>query len=99
MHDQKSSSTPVIHQLKSTGAWNAAWDVFAELDPVWTEKFLDMGFTPVMRGYLDQKTWELIAIAVDASCTHMYGWACAATYAARSTPARPRKRCSPSCRG
>ena len=73
MHDQKNSSTPVIHRLKSTGAWNAAWDVFAELDPVWTEKFLDMGFTPVMRGYLDQKTWELIAIAVDASCTHMYG--------------------------
>ena len=26
-----------------------------------------------MRGYLDQKTWELIAIAVDASCTHMHG--------------------------
>jgi alkylhydroperoxidase/carboxymuconolactone decarboxylase family protein YurZ len=42
------------------------------MDPAWTEKFVDMGLTPVARGALDPKTWELIAIAVDASCTHMY---------------------------
>ena len=65
--------TPVTDHLRATGAWNSAWDVFAELDPVWTEKFVDMGTTPLMRGALDRKTWELIAIAVDASCTHMYG--------------------------
>ncbi len=28
--------------------------------------------TPLVRGALDPKTWELIAIAVDASCTHLY---------------------------
>ena len=33
---------------------------------------MDMGVAPLVRGVLDQKTWELIAIAVDASCTHMY---------------------------
>jgi alkylhydroperoxidase/carboxymuconolactone decarboxylase family protein YurZ len=65
--------TPVTDHLRATGAWNPAWDEFAELDPEWTEKFLDMGLTPVKRGVLDRKTWELIAIAVDASCTHMYG--------------------------
>ncbi|MDE2363879.1 MAG: carboxymuconolactone decarboxylase family protein [Hyphomicrobiales bacterium] len=64
--------TPVTDHLRATGAWNPAWDVLAELDPVWTEKFVDMGSTPLMRGALDRKTWELIAIAVDAACTHMY---------------------------
>ena len=73
MHDRKTpSQTPVIDHLRTTGAWNPAWDSFAELDPVWTEKFMDMGATPLVRGALDPKTWELIAIAVDASCTHMY---------------------------
>jgi alkylhydroperoxidase/carboxymuconolactone decarboxylase family protein YurZ len=69
---QKNSQTPVTDQLRATGGWNPAWDSFAELDPVWTEKFMDMGVAPLLRGVLDQKTWELIAIAVDASCTHMY---------------------------
>ena len=73
MHDRKMpSQTPVTDHLRATGGWNPNWDSFAELDPVWTEKFMDMGVAPVIRGALDPKTWELIAIAVDASCTHMY---------------------------
>jgi alkylhydroperoxidase/carboxymuconolactone decarboxylase family protein YurZ len=73
MHDRKTQpQTPVTDHLRATGGWNPAWDSFAELDPVWTEKFMDMGIAPLTRGVLDQKTWELIAIAVDASCTHMY---------------------------
>jgi alkylhydroperoxidase/carboxymuconolactone decarboxylase family protein YurZ len=64
--------TPVTDQLRATGGRNPNWDSFAELDPVWTEKFMDMGVAPLARGVLDPKTWELIAIAVDASCTHMY---------------------------
>ena len=66
---QKIPQTPVTDHLRATGGWNRAWDSFAELDPVWTEKFMEMGVAPLAR---DQKTWELIAIAVDASCTHMY---------------------------
>ena len=65
-------ATPIIDRLKATGNWNPNWDPFADLDPVWTEKFMDMGLEPVRRGVLDAKTWEFIAIAVDASCTHMY---------------------------
>src|SRR6516164_3650888 len=68
----KKSQTPVTDYLRASGGWNPNWDSFAELDPVWTEKFMDMGVTPLARGVLDPKTWELIAIAIDASCTHMY---------------------------
>ena len=69
---ERRPATPVIDRLKATGNWNPNWDPFAELDPVWTERFVEMGATPLARGVLDPKTWELIAIAVDASCTHMY---------------------------
>jgi alkylhydroperoxidase/carboxymuconolactone decarboxylase family protein YurZ len=73
MHnDQKKPQTPITDHLRATGEWNPNWDPFAELDPVWTEKFMDAGATPLVRGVVDPKTWELIAIAVDASCTHMY---------------------------
>jgi alkylhydroperoxidase/carboxymuconolactone decarboxylase family protein YurZ len=69
---QKNPRTPVTDHLRATGGWNHAWDSFAELDPVWTERFMDMAVTPLGTGLLDPRTWELIAIAVDASCTHMY---------------------------
>ena len=68
----KKSQTPITDHLRASGGWNPNWDSFAEHDPVWTEKFMDMGVTPLARGVLDPKTWELIAIAIDASCTHMY---------------------------
>ena len=73
MHDHKTQpQTPITDYLRASGGWNPNWDSSAELDPVWTEKFMDMGAAPFTRGVIDPKTWELIAIAVDASCTHMY---------------------------
>lgn len=66
------SKTPIIDALKAGGGWNAAWDEAAALDAEWMDKFLDMALLPVRKGVLDPKTYELIAIAVDASCTHMY---------------------------
>jgi alkylhydroperoxidase/carboxymuconolactone decarboxylase family protein YurZ len=66
------SDTPVSDAARANGLWNKAWDEVAELDPEWMEKFLDMATLPVRKGALDPKTYELIAIAVDASCTHMY---------------------------
>lgn len=64
------SPTPISDALHANGYWNPNWDPIAEIDKVWMEKFLNMG----MHGkhMLDPKTYELIAIAVDASCTHMY---------------------------
>lgn len=66
------SSTPVSDAMRQGGNWNSAWDEAAALDAEWIEKFLDMGTLPVRKGVLDPKTYELIAIAVDASCTHLY---------------------------
>jgi alkylhydroperoxidase/carboxymuconolactone decarboxylase family protein YurZ len=57
---------------KSTGNWNPAWEPFAKLDPAWTEKVIAMAIAPAVAGVLDPKTIELIGIALDVSCTHMY---------------------------
>ena len=59
--------------MRAAGEWNPNWDPFYELDPDWTEKFMTMGVAPMRSGVLDAKTMEFLAIAVDASCTHMYG--------------------------
>lgn len=64
--------TPITNAARANGQWNAAWDDIAAFDADWMEKFLDMGTHPVRKGLIDAKTYELIAIAVDASCTHMY---------------------------
>ena len=66
------SATPLTDQLHARGQWNPNWTPFAELDPEWTERFMSMALKPLMSGVLDAKTVEFIAIAVDASCTHMY---------------------------
>ncbi len=62
--------TPISDALHANGYWNPNWDPIAEVDKVWMEKFLNMGLHG--KHVLDPKTYELIAIAVDASCTHMY---------------------------
>lgn len=66
------TATPVCDRMKAAGAWNPAWDPFYALDPQWTERFMAMGTLPMVSGVLDAKTIEFIAIAVDASCTHLY---------------------------
>ncbi|WP_248916895.1 carboxymuconolactone decarboxylase family protein [Pseudomonas moorei] len=63
---------PTSDALRETGSWNPAWDRLAELDADWIEKFLTMAVHPALKGILEPKTVELIAIAVDASCTHLY---------------------------
>jgi len=70
---QTTPATPLCDQLRQLGEWNEAWNPIYELDPLWTEKFMDMGTLPMRKGVLDPKTIEFIAIAVDASCTHLYG--------------------------
>jgi alkylhydroperoxidase/carboxymuconolactone decarboxylase family protein YurZ len=72
-HDNARPTTPVCDHLRRTGDWNPDWDAFATLDAQWTEKFIAMGISPMVSGVLDAKTVEFVAIAVDASCTHMYG--------------------------
>ena len=66
-------ATPLCDRLRAAGEWNPNWNPFYELDPAWTEAFMAMGTKPMLSGVLDPKVIEFIAIAVDASCTHMYG--------------------------
>lgn len=66
------TKTPISDQARASNSWNSAWDEAAAFDAEWMEKFLDMGTHALRKGVLDAKTYELIAIAVDASCTHLY---------------------------
>lgn len=67
------TTTPICDHLRAAGEWNPLWEPFYTLDPGWTESFFDMATRPMRSGVLDAKTIEFLAIAVDASCTHMYG--------------------------
>jgi len=67
-----STATPLCDRLRAAGEWNPNWQPFYELDPAWTEAFMAMGTQPMLSGVLDPKVIEFIAIAVDASCTHLY---------------------------
>jgi alkylhydroperoxidase/carboxymuconolactone decarboxylase family protein YurZ len=71
--DKPSPITPACDQMRRSGNWNPNWEPFATLDPEWTEKFMSMAIAPIVAGVLDAKTVEFLSIAVDASCTHMYG--------------------------
>jgi alkylhydroperoxidase/carboxymuconolactone decarboxylase family protein YurZ len=63
--------TPVIDQMKTAGQFNPDWDAIYDLDPEWLEQFLAMG-ADLYSGALEPKLVELMAVAVDASCTHLY---------------------------
>ena len=63
---------PVPVRKRASGNWNPDWEPFAKLDPAWTEKAIAMAIAPAVGGALDAKTIELVGIALDASCTHMY---------------------------
>lgn len=66
------TGTPISDAARASGQWNKAWDEAAALDPEWIEKFIDMATLPVRKGLIDPKVYEFLAIAVDASCTHLY---------------------------
>jgi alkylhydroperoxidase/carboxymuconolactone decarboxylase family protein YurZ len=65
-------STPFCDRMKSIGQWNAAWNSFYELDPVWTDQFFSAAVPVYARGILPPKDLELLMIAFDASYTHLY---------------------------
>ena len=66
------AATPACDKMKSIGQWNAAWDPFYQLDPVWTDEFMATGAGIYGSGVMPVKETELISIAFDASFTHMY---------------------------
>jgi len=72
MH-RDASPTPVCDAMREAGQWNENWEPMRQLDEEWTEKFFATVSAPLNSGLIDPKTFELLAIAVDASVTHMYG--------------------------
>jgi alkylhydroperoxidase/carboxymuconolactone decarboxylase family protein YurZ len=70
--DRSTVSTPACDKMREAGQWNAAWDSFVELDPVWTDAFMTTGAGIYGSGVLPIKEIELLSIAFDASFTHMY---------------------------
>jgi len=60
------------NRRSASGNWNPDWEPFAKLDPAWTEKAMALAIAPAIAGALDAKTRELVGVALDASCTHLY---------------------------
>ena len=71
--DTAATTTPICDRIRASGGWNPNWEPFYEFDAEWTERFMQLAMKPMLSGVLDAKTMEFLAIAVDASCTHMYG--------------------------
>jgi alkylhydroperoxidase/carboxymuconolactone decarboxylase family protein YurZ len=69
---QHPASTPFCDSMKAIGEWNAAWDPFYALDPVWTDQFFSTGVPVYASGVMSAKEVELLSIAFDASYTHLY---------------------------
>lgn len=66
------AATPACDKMKAIGQWNAAWNPFYQLDPVWTDEFMATGAGIYGSGVMSAKETELLSIAFDASYTHMY---------------------------
>ncbi len=66
------AATPACDKMKAIGQWNAAWDPFYQLDPIWTDEFMATGAGIYGSGIMSAKETELLSIAFDASYTHMY---------------------------
>jgi alkylhydroperoxidase/carboxymuconolactone decarboxylase family protein YurZ len=58
--------------MRAMGQWNNAWDPFYELSPSWTDQFFAFGVSVYKGGLFTPRFMELMSVALDASCTHMY---------------------------
>jgi alkylhydroperoxidase/carboxymuconolactone decarboxylase family protein YurZ len=65
--------TPLTDEMVARGDWNPMWDVLQQWDAGFLEAYLAMRNAPYSRGPLNDKTKELILIAINASTTHLYG--------------------------
>lgn len=70
--DHTVPTTPVVDHMRRSGTWNPLWDQLHTWDPEWTEQFMTMATTPMKRGVFSPQFIELLSIAIDAACTHMY---------------------------
>ena len=71
-HPTAPGATPAVDRMRQLGQWNTAWDPFFNLDPGWTDAFMQAGLGVYAGGIMPAKDIELLSIAFDASFTHMY---------------------------
>ncbi len=62
---------PATEAQRATGDWNPFWNQLEDLDPDYLEAFLQFRSVP-LKGPLDQKTKELIFIAINVATTHLW---------------------------
>ncbi len=63
---------PLVDRMKTDGRWNELWNGIEELDPTWTEDYLRTVLEPYESGVLSPREVQMLCIAVDAACTHLY---------------------------
>ena len=68
----RASKTPNTDRQIARGDWNPLWDTLREWDPAFVEAYLAMRNVPFGKGPLEDKTKELILIALNAATTHLY---------------------------
>src|SRR6516225_9884003 len=56
---KQTPATPACDKMKSVGQWNAAWEPFFELDPVFTDEFMATGVGIYGSGLFSPKEIEL----------------------------------------
>lgn len=61
-----------VMRMRRSGTWNPLWDGLDDLDPAWTEQYLSAVMQPYESGVLSPREVQLLCIAVDAACTHLY---------------------------
>jgi alkylhydroperoxidase/carboxymuconolactone decarboxylase family protein YurZ len=58
--------------IKVRGTWGSEWETILQLDPDFMRAYLEFSAVPWRKNCLDDKTKELMYIAVDAAATHLY---------------------------
>ena len=58
--------------IKVRGTWGPQWETILQLDPEFMRAYSDFSAVPWKKNHLDDKTKELMYIAVDAAATHLY---------------------------
>ncbi|MEB3067577.1 carboxymuconolactone decarboxylase family protein [[Mycobacterium] vasticus] len=65
-------ATGIAARMQRDGTWNPLWDGLDDLDPTWTGQYLSAVMQPYESGLLSPREVQLLCIAVDAACTHLY---------------------------
>ncbi|SDD23834.1 carboxymuconolactone decarboxylase family protein [Rhodococcus tukisamuensis] len=58
--------------MKEAGTWNPLWNGLEELDPEWAEQYMTATMQPYESGVLSPQVVQMLCIAIDAACTHLY---------------------------